>query len=145
MTRVDFYILPESGDRERFTCELAGKIRRQDLGLHIHTASPEAATKLDTLLWTFKDTSFLPHSLLEDAKEEDKLTIACEGYRSEPQSVLINLGDDIPAFADNFERVVEIVPPQENHRQQARQRYKQYRDAGFDLHNHDLSSGSEAN
>ena len=143
MTRVDFYILPEAGDRERFSCELAGKIRRQNLGLHIHTASPEAASKLDNLLWTFKDTGSLPHCLLEDAGEGDNLTIGCGNYSSDSHSVLLNLGDDIPEFANSFERVLEIVPSQQDHRQQARQRYKQYRDAGFELHNHDLSAGNE--
>ncbi len=142
MPRVDFYILPEQGDREKFSCELASKIRRQELDLHIHTASKEHAQKLDAMLWTFKDTSFLPHTLLEDDNGDSQLTIGWNNDIGTSKSVLINLGPSIPQFVDDFERIVEIVPAQESSRQQARLHYKHYRDAGFDLHNHDMNSGN---
>ncbi|NKB35903.1 MAG: DNA polymerase III subunit chi [Gammaproteobacteria bacterium] len=141
MPRADFYILPEQGDREKFSCELASKIRRQELDIHIHTASRDEAKKLDTMLWTFKDTSFLPHTMLEDDKGVSQLTIGWNDNIGTSKSVLINLSSSIPQFADAFERVVEIVPAQESSRQQARLHYKHYRDAGFDMHNHDLNSG----
>jgi DNA polymerase-3 subunit chi len=139
MPRVDFYILPEQGVRERFTCDIASKIHRQQLELYIHTASKEEATALDDLLWTFKDISFLPHSLV-GADNTDTITIGWEGMTASPRTVLINLSSEVPEFANDFERIVEIVPPEAAYKQQARQRYKQYREAGFELHNHEIDS-----
>lgn len=142
MPRVDFYLLPEQGDRDKFACELASKIRGQDLELHIHTAAEEQAQSLDTLLWTFKDTSFLPHTLLDEDNNDSQLTIGWGKDIGTNKTVLINLGSSIPQFVDDFERIVEIVPAQESSRQQARRHYRHYRDAGFELHNHDMSSGN---
>ncbi len=94
---------------------------------------------LDDLLWTHKDTSFLPHSLI-DAEDSDAstITIGWEGMSARHNEVLINLGTSIPEFAGRFDRVVEIVAADDTHRQQARERYKQYRQASFELHKHDL-------
>jgi DNA polymerase III subunit chi len=139
MPRVDFYILPEQGSRERFTCDIAAKIRQQNLQLYIHADSREEASMLDDLLWTHKDISFLPHSLLDaDDADTNSITIGWQGMSSKNTEVLINLSTSIPDFVKDFDRIVEIVPPDDPYKQQARERFKQYRQAGFELENHDL-------
>ncbi len=139
MPRVDFYILPDQGQRERFTCDIANKIRRQDLQIYIHTSSREEAGVLDDLLWTFKDISFLPHCLIDaDDAGTNTITIGWEGTTANSNEVLINLSTEIPDFADNFNRIVEIVPPEDPHKQRARERYKQYQQGNIELHNNDL-------
>ena len=143
MPRVDFYILSEQGNRERFTCDIATKIRKQNLQLYIHASSREEADLLDELLWTHNDISFLPHCLIDaDDAGANTVTIGWEGMNSKGNEVLINLSMNIPDFAGNFDRVVEIVPANEPYRQQARERYKEYRQAGFELHNNDLRSAN---
>jgi DNA polymerase-3 subunit chi len=143
MPRVDFYILSEQGNRERFTCDIATKIRKQNLQLYIHASSREEAGLLDDLLWTHNDISFLPHSLIDaDDAVTNTVTIGWEGMNSKGNEVLINLSMNIPDFAGNFDRVVEIVPASEPYRQQARERYKEYRKAGFEVHNNDLRSAN---
>ncbi len=139
MPRVDFYILSEQGSRERFTCDIATKIRQQELQLYIHADSREEASILDDFMWTHKDISFLPHSLLDaDDAGTNSITIGWQGMSSKSTEVLINLSTSIPDFATDFDRIVEIVPPNDPYKQQARERYKQYRQAGFELENHDL-------
>ncbi|MBT7953379.1 MAG: DNA polymerase III subunit chi [Gammaproteobacteria bacterium] len=143
MPRVDFYILSEQGNRERFTCDIATKIRKQNLQLYIHASSREEAGLLDDLLWTHNEISFLPHSLIDaDDADANTVTIGWEGMNSKSNEVLINLSTNIPDFAGNFDRIVEIVPANEPYRQQARERYKEYRQAGFELHNNDLRSAN---
>ena len=141
MTRVDFYILSDSQPPDRFACQLAGKVRRQNLQIYIHTDSRETANKLDELLWTHKDISFLPHSLADTACCDDSpITIGWQGSDPGRQDVLINLSTNVPDFANKFARIIEIVTAQEPLRSQARKRYQQYRDNGFDLHSHKLES-----
>ena len=141
MSRVDFYILAEQGNRERFTCDIATKIRQQELQLYIHTGSREEAVVLDDLMWTFKDISFLPHSLVDaDDSNTSTITIGWQGMTAKSNEVLINLSTTVPEFVGNFERIVEIVAPDDPDKQQARARYLHYRQAGFELHNHNLAS-----
>ena len=54
--------------------------------------------------------------------------------------VLINLATDIPSAADRFARIVEIVAGDQWQRDQARNRYRRYRERGYELHNHTLES-----
>ncbi len=137
MPRVDFYILPEQGNRENFTCDITSKIHLQKLPVYIHTASRNEADRLDELLWTWKDTAFVPHSLV-DADDGSTVTIGWEGMQAGSTNVMINLSTGIPDFAGSFQRVVEVVPPNDPDRQQARERYRQYRQAGFELQDHKL-------
>lgn len=141
MTRVDFYILSDSQSADRFACQLAGKVRRQNLQIYIHTDSRETANNLDELLWTHKDISFLPHALANTACSDDSpITIGWQGSEPGRQDVLINLSTNVPDFVNKFARIIEIVAAQEPLRSQARKRYQQYRDNGFDLHSHKLES-----
>ena len=63
MARVDFYILSQAGQhsRQTFACRLAEKAYNLKNSVHIHAASRGDAERLDELLWTFRDGSFVPH------------------------------------------------------------------------------------
>jgi DNA polymerase-3 subunit chi len=52
--------------------------------------------------------------------------------------VLINLGEDVPVYFSRFERVLEIVPSQDDARASSRARFKFYRDRGYPLETHEL-------
>jgi DNA polymerase-3 subunit chi len=52
--------------------------------------------------------------------------------------VLVNLDQTVPAFFGQFERVAEIVSGDDNVRNQARERYKYYRDRGYSLNSHNI-------
>lgn len=96
---------------------------------------------LDDLMWTFKDISFLPHSLIDaDDSNTSTITIGWQGMTTKSNEVLINLSTAVPEFVASFERIVEIVAPDDHSKQQARERYTHYRQAGFELHNHNLNS-----
>ncbi len=68
MTRVDFHILPVDGkiERERWACRLAAKAWKQGHRVHVHTIDETGMARMDELLWTFRDISFLPHAPLGD-------------------------------------------------------------------------------
>lgn len=96
---------------------------------------------LDNLMWTFKDISFLPHCLIDaDDSDSSTITIGWQGTTAKSNEVLINLSTTVPEFVDSFERIVEIVAPDNPNKQQARARYLHYREAGCELHNHNLGA-----
>jgi DNA polymerase-3 subunit chi len=52
--------------------------------------------------------------------------------------VLVNLGDSVPEGFDTFKRVIEVVSLEDDDRQQARVRWKQYTSLGYEIERHDL-------
>ncbi len=141
MTRIDFYVLPGDDPRARsvLACRLAEKAFSQGLRIYIHTGSEAESRQLDDLLWTFRDGSFVPHCRVgEPAAEEDPILI---GHSHEPDShtdVLINLSQEVPLFFGRFERVAEMVDQQARHLEQGRERFRFYRERGYELNSHKL-------
>ena len=142
MARVDFYILRQPGVRPRqlFACRLAEKAYRLEHTVHIHVASREEASQLDELLWTFRDGSFVPHHQLAGApaEMESPVTIGCDADRLAPRDLLINLCDEIPAFAESFPRVAELVTSDPDCKQHSRKRFAAYREQGHTLETHNV-------
>ena len=138
MTRLDFYILEDGAkdDRFRLACRIAEKAWETGHRVLIHTASAEHARRLDSLLWTFRDRSFVPHGLLGEADAALTGVLISHGTDAgDEHDILINLSDQIPPFFSGFERVIEPVDTDENVRAASRERYRFYRDRGYPLNN----------
>ncbi len=118
-------------------CRLAEKAWRLDNTIHIETASRSDAQRLDELLWTFRDGSFVPHDLAGSGTRSP-ITIGYESQQAEQRDLLINLCDDIPAIAGQFPRIAELITSEENCRLRGRARFGQYRDQGHEMDTHKL-------
>ncbi|NCF14198.1 MAG: DNA polymerase III subunit chi [Gammaproteobacteria bacterium] len=142
MARVDFYVLTQVDERARqmLACKLAEKAWRLDNTVYIHASSREDAERLDQLLWTFRDGSFVPHGLAgrNDGTESSPIMIGADDDGVGPRDLLINLCDEIPSFAEGFPRVAELVTSDESCRLASRKRYATYRDQGHELNTHKL-------
>ncbi len=144
MSRVDFYILSDGNNVDRFACAIASKAWSGGNRVHIHTQSEENATKFDDLLWVYKDISFVPHEIFDgNINDETPVTIGYGNQSPQSSQVMINLGPDIPDFVTSFDRVVEIVGGNESNKQLARQRYRQYKEADYEIHDHKIESPAE--
>lgn len=142
MAKVDFYVLDRVDEHSRFVlaCKLAEKAWRLDNRIHIQAATSAQAQKLDELLWTFRDGSFVPHDLIENDAAAP-ITIGSPDSAPAPEpgrDLLISLCDEIPEFAESFPRVAELVTSEENCRQLGRQRFTQYREQGHTMETHKL-------
>ena len=145
MTRIDFYILPDVDvdAKFRFACRLAHRAIADGGQAHVRTASGEATAVLDALMWSYPEGRFLPHTTAD--KEDAVHELVRIGHEEPPpgaDELLINLGDDVPAFFDRFQRVCEVVPAPEV--DAGRARYSQYRRRGFPLHHHALDDWETA-
>jgi DNA polymerase-3 subunit chi len=141
VTRIDFYISQTSRDEDRLrlACKITEKAYKLGNSVYIHTDSTEQAGLIDDLLWTFRDGSFIPHQT--DAGNNEKSAPVLIGHNKELQhgaDVLINLAHEIPACFSQFERVAEIVNDTPDSTAHARERYKFYRDRGYELQTHKL-------
>ena len=142
MSKVDFYVIGGAGPetRHRFACRLAEKAYRLNNTVHIHTTDRQAVQQLDDLLWTFRDGSFVPHEVLDApvAESSAPITIGCDAAPSRDCDLLINLSEEVPAIAESFPRVAEIVTSDEEARARSRKRFVDYRERGHTLDTHKL-------
>lgn len=142
MSQIDFYVLAASGEiaRHQFACRLAEKAYRLENRVHIRVTDAETVQRLDDLLWTFRDGSFVPHEVSDSgsAVAASPVTIGYDALTSQPPDLLINLGDTIPDGTSSFPRVAEVVTSDEESKVQSRERFVHYRDQGHTLNTHKL-------
>ncbi len=152
MTQVDFYILPDNSDESRLNlaCRLADKAVQRKLGVFLLAETETDARRLDELLWTFSQNSFLPHRYAWDlaaAPAEEPIIIGCR-ERAGPETIddaagaawdlMINLANEVPATFGRYERLAEVVDAEPTRRDSGRTRYRYYRDRGYELKTHQL-------
>ncbi len=141
MTRVDFYVLDaEVTNAVPTVCKLCDKAAT--LGQRIYVrAAPDQQAALDGALWSTRQGSFIAHEAWAGQAIDAPQPAVLMGDIEPPDThldVLINLGEDVPAWFGRFERVLEIVSGDEAQRAASRARFKVYRDKGFPLKTHEL-------
>jgi DNA polymerase-3 subunit chi len=153
MARIDFH--SNVKDKLEYTCRLVRKIWSatpigQPVRNIVLVGEMVDLKKLDTILWTFTKTDFLPHCFIDDEAASETPIVLTEDLASPllmhlPHAdVLIHLGmrmpRDVPALVARFPRIVELVTVNEAERLAGRERYKAYRALGHELHNFDQSN-----
>jgi len=142
VTQVDFYILKDGSKRDRFelACLVTEKALNAGHRVVIHTPSSDVAQKMDSMLWTYSDQSFIPHELLDNTDSSlNAVLIGNAQSAHEEHDVLINLAADVPTFFSRFQRLAECVDIDEVARQSSRERYRFYRDRGYPLNTHEIA------
>ena len=141
MTQVDFYVLEQNSSQDKYflCCRITEKAWKSGNRVMIQAGSEEEARHLDNLLWTFRDQSFIPHSLLPDAELETTPVVIGWGTDARGENdVLINLGKNIPEFFSSFRRVIEVVDSDPGTRETSREHFRYYRDRGYRLKNREI-------
>lgn len=140
MTEVAFHF--NAPDKLAYACRLLRKAVGAGSKVVV-TAPAEALARLDTLLWTFSQTDFIAH--VRQPAEPGLLAASPVVLTEAPaqdlphHQVLLNLGPQLPAGFERFERLIEVVSLDEDDRQQARRRWKQYTELGYAIVRHDLN------
>ncbi len=141
MTRVDFHVLAPGrrGGAEHAACALAAELFAAGRRVYIHTDDATASARLDDLLWTFQDTSFVPHGRAGTQGDEPPVLIGETEPPPAAGDALINLRPDVPACFSRFAQVLEIVPADAAGKAAARARWRHYKERGYPLTNRDLA------
>ncbi|MDP3617475.1 MAG: DNA polymerase III subunit chi, partial [Rhodoferax sp.] len=109
MTEIAFHF--NVPDRMDYTCRLLRKAVASNAKLVV-TGLAETLQQLDTVLWTFSITDFVPHCHLDsDARVVAASPVILTSLiETVPDGgVLLNLGPVVPDRFERFERVIEIV------------------------------------
>jgi DNA polymerase-3 subunit chi len=142
MGKVEFH--HGTGDKLAYACRLLRKAYKA--GAHVVVTGDEASLRmLDKQLWVFDEQEFLPH-VLDTARQPvparqhatpiwlslDPATAPGE------RSILVNVGQEMPAGMDRFERMFDIVSSAPDDRQLGRQRWKTYAAMGWQVQPHEV-------
>lgn len=142
VTQISFYPLSDQDPdaRLQFSCRLTEKARHKGLRVCILVDSQAQAAQLDTLLWSFKPTSFLPHSAPnnEQTSTAEAVQIAAKIGEFTNTDMLINLSGKPCIEHERFTRIDEILCADEEILAAGRELFKFYRSAGYQPKTHKL-------
>ncbi len=139
MTRIDFY--STSGNKLLVACQISAKAARQ--GMRVMVLAPEAdlLRRLDQLMWTWQPAGFLAHCVLpHKLSATTPVTLARDETHTLHDEVLINLGTAPPEHFARYQRVAELVGPEDTDRSAGRERFRFYRDRGYEIQHHQLAA-----
>jgi DNA polymerase-3 subunit chi len=141
MPRADFYLIDKPRFREDpllLVCELAKRAFASEQPTLILARSQSQADALDEKLWEFDENAFIPHQIAGDG-DDDAITavlIVPPDMATPDRALVINLREDCAPGL--FERVLEVVPADDAQRLGSRERWKTYKQAGFEVNKHDM-------
>jgi DNA polymerase III subunit chi len=139
--RVDFYVIEEAAAAARLkvACRLAEKAYLASQRALIWHADHAELEKVDELLWTFTDGSFVPHEwLTSNAAAEAPVLLSAGSPPAAAFDFVVNLAADPPPFLHLTRRVAEIIDGDEGRRRAGRARFKAYRELGIEPVTHTL-------
>ena len=138
--RVDFYVSEEAGDSARLhlACRIAEKAYLAKQKVVCYSDDPALLPRLDELLWTFGDGSFVPHDTVtrEGQPSEAPVALTTGPLPANHADMLINLSQAVPPFIDQFARVAEFLDARPEVRNAGRERFKIYRGKSIEPQTH---------
>ena len=147
--QVDFYLLeaPVSNGKLKLACRLTNKLAYMGQRILLVCENTEQIEKLDTLLWQFSDTSFIPHQTVDQENQIDLqrykvhllLSTDLTQAGNDRLDVIINLSSNLLPDTPQVLRRAELVECDETDKQAARNRYKHYRDMGITTKMHPIT------
>ncbi|URJ29387.1 DNA polymerase III subunit chi [Blochmannia endosymbiont of Camponotus modoc] len=142
MKRSTFYLLSQEFEQknrpnyiEQLACKLISTQWRSGKTILVTCENKHQATKIDEILWTFDQNSFLPHNLFGGTIHHAPIVIywsqCC--YDNQPKDLLINLMPKNMHFFFNFNEIIDFVPIPDILKKWARYRYRSYKRNGFQV------------
>ena len=136
MPAVEFHVVSDTmpDAHLRHACRLAEQAVDQGQRVFVRATDPTDAKRIDDLLWTFGDRSFLPHELATPSSPSHariRILIGAVPPR-DFRDVVINLSLDAPAENEGVQRIAELVASDPERKAAARERFKFYRGQGLE-------------
>lgn len=138
MTDIAFHF--NVPDRLSYACRLLRKAVARGSRIAV-TGSVADLVAVDVALWAVSPTDFVTHCLQDASATALAVSsvVLVEDCRPHADcTVLLNLGANVPAAFDVFERVIEVVSHDEDERRLARAKWRFYAQAGWPLTQYDL-------
>jgi DNA polymerase-3 subunit chi len=142
MTRVIFY--SNIADKHAALLLLVAKALTKRHFITLFAESEQAANGYSETLWRSVGASFFPNVLASDAlATETPVVINWQDDQLCQDDILVNLTQRQLTVFSRFRQLVELVGTDEHDKVLARQRYKFYRDRGYEVQHFNESQLSD--
>lgn len=135
MPQVTFYPLSSlDADPASRACTLVANAYGNRQKVIILCATQQQAEQLDELLWQLPAERFVPHNLYgEGPSSGTPVEICWHKSQLARRQVVVNLSASMLDAPQQFQHIIDFVPVEEEAKQAARVRYKQYQQAGCQM------------
>ena len=136
--QIDFYIVDSELEQatEAVACRLIEKAWSCGHRVLVRSRDSAQQARLDRLLWTFRQDSFLPHATPAAGVEAPILIATADEIVDADFEVLVNLDDDPASSLTAWQRIVEISSLEPQRLARSRDRFRHYRQHGVEPDNH---------
>ena len=101
----------------------------------------QQAWKLDELLWTYRDDSFVPHNLCgENLSPPPMIQIGYGEADCPHRDILFNLDFAMNKNIERYQRCIHIINQDDELKRKARELFRLYREKNYSIQTHDLTS-----
>jgi len=137
--RVDFYITEDKQPdaRLRLACRVVEKGYLAEQRVLVWCGDQNTLDRIDELLWTFGDSSFVPHEVVkaDTPVALAPVSLTTDGPLAQHFDMLVNLAAAVPGIWRQCDRVAEILDGGET-RAAGRERFRYYREHGTEPETH---------
>jgi DNA polymerase-3 subunit chi len=132
MTRIDFYF--NVADKSQALSDLLQSTLLKRRKVTILVNDEVVAGKVSVGLWQKNPESFLPNVLVNHTLAlQTPVVIHWQDNAILQDDMLVNLTPSTPGFFSRFTHLVELVSGDEHDKISARERFKYYRDRGYEI------------
>jgi len=90
--------------------------------------------QVDEYLWHESHNSFIPYSVEgECTQSSSNVLLSTQSTQLSSSKAMINIGAELPDRLNNLREIIELVKTSEEDKENARQRFKYYRQLGFNV------------
>jgi DNA polymerase-3 subunit chi len=146
MTQVDFHF--NASEKLPYVCRLLRKACGQGRRVGV-LADQDTTHLLNQALWNLNATDFVSHCSLSEPAQllvHSSVIYSSDWALLTQQSqldVFLNMNDLAPENLSGVNRLIEVVGPEERDKANARQRWKQYAQLGFQINRFDLAAAGQ--
>ena len=139
MTDIEFRF--NLSDPVDYACRLLRKGAMQGGAQLVVTGSADTLEAVDAALWQTEPTDFVAHCRADaptEVLQRSPVVLAASADAALPhRAVLVNLGNEVPAGFERFERLIELVAEDEASRGAGRARWRHYKNRGYGIRHQD--------
>lgn len=137
MTQIFFY--HGAADRIAAAAALIARACAQKKPLLVYAPDAALADALDRALWVNNPIGFVPHVRADSPLAAETPVLITDRLEQLPQDErLMNLASEVPPGFSRFTSVIEVVADDAD-RAAARERFRFYKERGYEIQSHDLT------
>lgn len=146
---ADFYILqqPDPILNLKTACRALETAYEAGLKATVLLSSAATCQDFDDVLWTFKDTAFIPHCVVDDTSArmspEDFpiiLTTQSEAFWDSHSDVLLIFHQALPVHWERYARVIQVAQKNVTDRTYAKENHTQLKSRSWTVQSHTVAN-----